>query len=44
MLMLTGAFEPVVARGTVIGGRECDGFLQVRAKVLANDERRISLV
>jgi len=40
--MLGTAFEPVLARRTVLGGRECDGFLRVGAKVLATNERRSS--
>lgn len=38
--MLRAAFKPVLARGTVLGGRERDGFLRVGSKVLVNDERR----
>lgn len=40
--MLGTAFEPVLARCTVLGGRECDGFLRVGAKVLGTNEHRSS--
>lgn len=36
--MLGAAFKPVLARGTVLGGRERDGFLRVGSEILANNE------